>query len=142
MNPLVGILSRLAHIHRQVHAVAEMHEVGKVQRYGIAPISMAGVHHLVVELRILEDREVAVPLRTAQHHDVVLIDFADSLGDAHIKWFESSIEFIEFLCLIGSNRLIQQVVADYDGVVGIMGGNTLPDVATTLLLAVAASHSP
>ena len=58
MNPLVGILSRLAHIHRQVHAVAEMHEVGKVQRYGIAPISMTGVHHLVVKLRILEDLEV------------------------------------------------------------------------------------
>ena len=63
--PLVGIVTDLAHVHRQLGLVTEVDDALDGLGGRLTSIAVAGVHNLIVELPVVEWLEVTVPLGTA-----------------------------------------------------------------------------
>src|SRR5205807_7558137 len=107
-DPLVGVLSGLAHPDRHIKVFAKIDVFPQHTLIRRRPIFVKRVRDIGIE-RLTENRKVAVPLRTAEKEDVVSIDFADLRRHLLVERFEERIQRFELG--IVWNRLVQQVIA-------------------------------
>ena len=121
-----------AHVHGQIHAVAELDEMCDSLLACTSAIAMAGVHEFVVVGRVFKWCKIAVPLRTSEENDVVGIYFADSFHAALVQRLYKGVERI-FVFPVVWDRLIDKFVAENCGLVLVAVGNIAPNVAHQLL---------
>ena len=125
-------MADLSHIHRKVGAVTELDEVHYGRADRVSAIAVTGPHNLVIIGPVLERLEVAVPLRCAEHYDVVVVNL--SYGSSHplVKRLKKIIEILDII-KIWSYRLVDKVICQNHRLILIVPGNLLPYVAEELL---------
>ena len=103
-------MAYFAHIHRQVHPVAEVDDFldGGLSRF--SPVAVAGVHDLVVVSRIGEGTEIAVPLGASQQDDVVAVYLTDGCDRPFVEWFQRGIQLFHVFKIRG-DRFVDQFVS-------------------------------
>ena len=116
------------HIHRQIDTVSELDEVADCLFGGVAAIAVASVHDFVIVGRIFERLEIAVPLRTADEHDVIGIHLANCLHRAFVERLEQCVERIHVFKVWGYWLIDEFIAEDYSFIL-VMESDFLPDIA-------------
>ena len=130
--PLVAVVTYLTHVHGQVGLLLVTDVVADGCGCGITAVAVAGVHDFIVERPVGEHEEVGIPTGSTQQDDVVLVGLPDGLRGSLVERLQKQVEGVLIGKIVG-NGLVHQLIAQDDGLVPVVTGYALPDVAEQLL---------